>query len=92
MGKLLAAAVVAALITTTAAAQYSPCQRPPRPLLPLAGSTISTAERNSLQLQISRYFDQMQRYVVCLSSEMESAKQEASDMIQIYEAFNTGAQ
>jgi hypothetical protein len=73
-------------------AQFNPCVRPQRPLLPIQGSVMSQTERNSILLQYSRYFDDLSRYMRCLSNELEDAQRESEESIEIYNQFNQGSQ
>lgn len=88
------ALVVATCLASTlpAQAQFNPCVRPQRPLLPIQGSVMSKAERNSILLQYSRYFDDLSRYMRCLSNELEDAQRESEESIEIYNQFNQGSQ
>ena len=74
-----------------AAAQFNPCVRPQRPLLPIQGSVLTEAERNSILLQYSRYFDDLSRYMRCLSVELEDALRESEESIELYNQFNQGS-
>lgn len=87
---LVAAVCLAAPLP--ADAQFNPCVRPQRPLLPIPGSPMSQAEKNSILLQFSRYFDDLSRYMRCLSAEMEDAQRESEDSIEIYNQFNQSSQ
>ena len=89
LGVVAAAALAAA---PSAEAQFNPCVRPQRPLLPIPGSVMSEAEKNGILLQFSRYFDDLSRYMRCLSAEMEDAQRESEDSIAIYEQFNSNSQ
>lgn len=75
---------------TPAAAQFNPCVRPQRPLLPIQGSVMTEGERNSILLQYSRYFDELSRYMRCLSVELEDAQRESEESIELYNQFNQG--
>ncbi len=86
-----ALAVPALLSSLPAEAQFNPCVRPQRPLLPIQGHQMSRGERNSILLEFSRYFDNLSRYMRCLSAELESAERESEESIQIYNQFNQGS-
>lgn len=83
-----AAFAAPAMTPLPAQAQFNPCVRPQRPLLPIPGSTMSQAERNGILLQFSRYFDDLSRYMRCLSVELEDAQRESEESIEIYNLFN----
>jgi len=94
-GLRLAAAAAFALpllAALPANAQFNPCVRPQRPLLPIQGTVLSEAEKNSILVQYSHYFDDLSRYMRCLSSEMEDAQRESEESIEIYKQFNGGSQ
>jgi len=86
------AATLLAAAPSSAYAQFNPCVRPQRPLLPIPGSVMSEAEKNGILLQFSRYFDDLSRYMRCLSAELEDAQRESEDSIAIYEQFNSSSQ
>jgi len=87
-----AAVAVAMTAPSPAQAQFNPCVRPQRPLLPIQGSVMSQAERNSILVQFSRYFDDLSRYMRCLSNELEDAQRESEESIEIYNQFNQNSQ
>jgi hypothetical protein len=87
-----AAMAITVVAPSPAFAQFNPCVRPQRPLLPIQGSVMSQTERNSILLQYSRYFDDLSRYMRCLSNELEDAQLESEESIEIYNQFNQGSQ
>ncbi len=90
---LLAAALGGAVAAPSPAeAQFNPCVRPQRPLLPIQGSQISNSHRNGILLEFSRYFDNLSRYMQCLSREQEDAQRDYEETIEIYNHFNRGSQ
>lgn len=88
----IAGALAAPLLYSPPAdAQFNPCVRPQRPLLPFPGSRISESHRNGILLEFSRYFDNLSRYMQCLSNEQEDAKRDYDETIEIYNQFNRGS-